>query len=118
MADDTEIIAISNALDANDRALTVHKAGHAAVAHGLGAELCFVEIELATGNGWSRSSVFDDNVKNLAVCVAGCRAEHAFGASSPRATKIGTLETCGKYCRTSPRPSAAQHAQKATGWRT
>jgi hypothetical protein len=115
MADDAEIIAISNALDANDRALTVHEAGHAAVAHGLGAELCFVEIELATSNGWSRSSVFDDNVKNLAVCVAGCRAEHAFGASSPRATKIGDFRDMRKIL--SNFPAAKRRAARAEGYR-
>jgi hypothetical protein len=84
-------VATSNAHDADERALAVHEAGHAVVARALGADVVFVEIDVGTGNGGSRSSVFADNIKNLAVCVAGCRAEHAFGASSPRSTKKGDL---------------------------
>jgi hypothetical protein len=94
--DDDGAEAFTNFFAAKARALAVHEAGHAAVAHGLGAEVCFVEIDVWTGNGWSRSRVFDDNVKNLAVCVAGCRAEHAFGASSPRGTKKGDLRDMRK----------------------
>jgi hypothetical protein len=72
--DDAELI---DYLEAMDRGLAVHEAGHTVVAGALGALVLFVEIDLATGNGGSRSSKFDDDqIKNLAVCVAGCRAEH------------------------------------------
>ena len=78
---------VTEFIEAMDRALTVHEAGHAVVAHKLGAHVVFVEIDLQTGNGGSRSSDFADQVKNLAVCVAGCRAEHLLGARSLRKTK-------------------------------
>lgn len=71
--------------DAKNRALAVHEAGHTVVARALGAEIVFVEIDLVTGNGGSRSSTFDDDqIKNLAVCVAGCRAEHLLDARDRR----------------------------------
>jgi hypothetical protein len=106
-------------LEAMDRALAVHEAGHAIVAWALGADVVFVEIDLATGNGASRSSNFDDGqIKNLAVCVAGWRAEHLFDASTLRQTKKGDfrlmreLLSClpprGASCRTSARVSACR----------
>jgi hypothetical protein len=58
-------VATSNALDADERALAVHEAGHAVVARALGADVVFVEIDVGTGNGGSRSGVFADNIKNL-----------------------------------------------------
>jgi hypothetical protein len=48
-------------IDADDRALAVHEAGHTAVAHALGADIIFIEIDLATGDGGSRSSKFDED---------------------------------------------------------
>jgi len=101
--------------EAMDRALAVHEAGHTAVARALGAEVVFVEIDLATGNGGSRSSMFDDNqIKNLAVCVAGCRAEHLLGAHSPRKTKIGDFrimrDLLGRV------PEAERRAARAAGY--
>jgi ATP-dependent Zn protease len=87
MTDGDDAINEINALDAEDRALAIHEAGHAVVARALGAEVVFVEIDLATGNGGSRSSVFADNIKNLAVCVAGRKAEHAFAALALRSTR-------------------------------
>jgi hypothetical protein len=49
---------LHNWLEAMDRALAVQEAGHTVVALALGAEVVFVEIDLATGNGGSRSSKF------------------------------------------------------------
>jgi hypothetical protein len=89
---DEDVIAVGNALDADERALGVHEAGHAVVAHGLGAEVLFVEIDIGTGNGWSRSSTFDDNTKNLAVCVAGYKAELAFAADEQRLANMFARE--------------------------
>jgi hypothetical protein len=116
MADDDDEVDVRNYLDAQDRAVAVHEAGHAVVARALGADVVFVEIDVVTGNGGSRSSNFaDGDVKNLAVCVAGCRAEHAFGASSPRATKKGDL----RLMRTllSHFPEADRRAARAEGYR-
>ena len=93
MTDDDDKIALSNFLDADDRALAIHEAGHAVVARALGAEVVFVEIDLATGNGGSRSSVFADNIKNLAVSVAGRKAEHAFAALALRSTRTEEMST-------------------------
>jgi hypothetical protein len=102
-------------LDARDRALTVHEAGHAVVARALGAEVVFVEIDLATGNGGSRSQNFADQAHNLAVCVAGCRAEHAFDAPASRKTKIGDFRTMRKLL--SELPEADRRAARAEGYR-
>jgi hypothetical protein len=112
---DDDVEPIRNFLDAQDRALAVHEAGHTVVARALGAEVLFVEIDITTGNGGSRSSVFADNIKNLAVCIAGCRAEHAFGASSRRSTKKGDL----KLMRTllSRFTDADRRAARAEGYR-
>lgn len=75
----------------------------------------FVEIDLATGNGGSRSSTFDDNqIKNLAVCVAGCRAEHLLDAHSLRKTKIGDFRLMrGLLGRV---PEAERRAARAAGY--
>ena len=93
MTDDEDAINEINALDADDRALAIHEAGHAVVARALGAEVVFVEIDVRTGNGGSRSSVFADNIKNLAVCVAGHKAEHAFAALALRSTRTEERST-------------------------
>jgi len=103
-------------LDAQNRALAIHEAGHAAVAHALGADVAFVEIDLATGNGGSNSCTFDDDeAKNIAVCVAGCRAEHAFDARSPRATKMGDFRAMRKLLARIP--EAERRAVRAEGYR-
>jgi hypothetical protein len=115
MTDDDDKVALSNALDAEERALAIHEAGHTVVARALGADVVFVEIDIGTGNGWSQSRTFDDDVKNLAVCVAGCRAEHAFGASSPRATKKGDLKIMRKLL--SHYTEADRRAARAEGYR-
>ena len=87
MTDDEDAIDQINSLDADDRALAIHEAGHAVVARSLGAEVVFVEINFRTGNGGSRSSAFADNIKNLAVSVAGRKAEHAFATLALRSKR-------------------------------
>jgi hypothetical protein len=69
---------VSNALDADERAAAIHEAGHAVVAHALGADVLFVEMDVETGNGASCSRNLGDNSKTLAVLVAGYKAELAF----------------------------------------
>jgi hypothetical protein len=102
--------------EAMDRALAVHEAGHTVVARALGAEVLFVEIDLATGNGGSRSSMFeDDPIKNLAVCVAGCRAEHLLGEHSLRKAKIGDFRLMRKLLACLP--EAERRAARAAGYR-
>ncbi|QQN63005.1 hypothetical protein JIR23_26235 [Bradyrhizobium diazoefficiens] len=111
--DDTELI---DYLEAMDLALTVHEAGHTVVARALGAEIVFVEIDLATGNGGSRSRTFDDDqIKNLAVCVAGCRAEHLLDARSLRRTKIGDFRLMRALL--ARLPDAERRAARAAGYR-
>ncbi len=104
-----------NWLDAMDRALAVHEAGHTVVAQALSAEVLFVEIDLATGNGGSRSSAFDDEIKNLAVCVAGCRAEHLLDAHGLRKTKIGDFRLMRELL--ARLPETERRAARAQGYR-
>jgi hypothetical protein len=102
-------------LEAMDRALAVHEAGHTVVARALGAEVVFVEMDLATGNGGSRSRTFDDDQsKNLAVCVAGCRAEHLLDAPSLRKTKVGDFRRMRELL--SHLPEAERRAARAKGY--
>jgi hypothetical protein len=89
---------------------------HTVVARALGAEVLFVKIDLATGNGGSRSSTFDgDQIKNLAVCVAGCRAEHLLDARALRKTKIGDFRLMRELLAGLPKPErrAARHERRA-----
>ena len=46
--DDEDAINQINALDADDRAVAIHEAGHTVVAHVLGAEVLFVEIYISS----------------------------------------------------------------------
>lgn len=101
--------------DDSDRALTVHEAGHAVVARALGAPVAFVEIDLLTGNGGSHSQNFPEQVNNLAVCVAGCRAEHAFDARASRKTKIGDFRTMRRLL--SQFPEAERRVARAEAYR-
>jgi hypothetical protein len=57
---DDDDLDLTDYLEAMDRALAVHEAGDAIVAWALGADVVFVEIDLVTGNGGSRSSNFDE----------------------------------------------------------
>ncbi|MBR0877772.1 MULTISPECIES: hypothetical protein [Bradyrhizobium] len=100
---------------AQNLALAIHEAGHAAVARALGADVAFVEIDMATGDGKSNSCIFDDETKNIAVCVAGCRAEHLFNARSPRATKMGDFRAMRKMLARIP--EAERRAARAEGYR-
>jgi hypothetical protein len=102
--------------EAMDRALAFHEAGHAIVAWALGAHVVFVEIDLATGNGGSRSSIFDcDQIKNLAVCVAGCRAEHLLDAPTLRKTKIGDFRLMRELLKRLP--EAERRVARERGYR-
>jgi hypothetical protein len=102
-------------LYAMDRALAIHEAGHAVVARRLEAEVLFVEIDVGTGDGWTRCSEFADDIKNLAICVAGCKAEQAFGASSLRSTKKGDFRHMRKLL--SRFPEAERRPARAQGYR-
>jgi hypothetical protein len=113
---DEDELELINYLEAMDRALAVHEAGHTVVARALGAQVVYVEIDLRTGNGGSRSSKFeDDQIKNLAVCVAGCRAEHLFGALSLRKTKVGDFRLMRELLASLP--EADRRAARAQGYR-
>jgi hypothetical protein len=114
MDDDIELIEAY--CDARDRALAVHETGHTVVACALGADVLFVEIDLATGHGKSRSRTFDDDeIKNIAVCVAGCAAEHVFDARTSRSNKIGDYRAMRQLL--SRLPEADRRAARAEGYR-
>jgi hypothetical protein len=97
MTGDRDSINVSNALDADERALTIHEAGHAVVAHALGADLVLVEVfvsrpspddgKMGGGKTCCREP-FADDVKSLAVCVAGYKAELAFAADEQKLAKM------------------------------
>ncbi|THD70262.1 MAG: hypothetical protein E7813_08890 [Bradyrhizobium sp.] len=88
MTNDADTIALSKALDADERAAAIHEAGHAVVAHALGADVSFVEMDLGTGNGASCSRNLGDNSKTLAVLVAGYKAELAVAAHELNLSKM------------------------------
>jgi hypothetical protein len=88
MTNDADTIAVSKALNADERAAAIHEAGHAVVAHALGADVLFVEMDVGTGNGASRSRNLGDNSKTLAVLVAGYKAELALAAQELNLSKM------------------------------
>jgi hypothetical protein len=97
MTDDLDTVNVSKALDAAERALTIHEAGHAVVAHALGADLVLVEVYVSRPNpddgkmGGGKTCFrepFIDDTKSLAVCVAGYKAELAFAADEQRLAKM------------------------------
>lgn len=106
---------IHNHLEAQDRALAVHEAGHTVVARALSGVVVYVEMNLATGDGGSRSSKFVEPFANLAVCVAGCRAEHIFEARSARSTKKGDFRAMRRLL--SETPISERRAVRAEGYR-
>jgi len=97
MNPDEHLIATSAALDADERALSIHEAGHAVVAHALGADVEFVEVYVSRpsphngkmGGGETRCrEPFASDLKGLAVCVAGYKAELAFAAEEQELAKM------------------------------
>jgi hypothetical protein len=113
MTDDDD--EINSFLDAQECALAVHEAGHAVVAHALGATVVFVEADFGTLDGRSQNSNFTDHIKNLAICVAGCRAEHVFKAPALRSTKKGDFREMRKLL--SHFPHSERRAARAEGYR-
>jgi hypothetical protein len=79
---------LSKALDADERAAAIHEAGHAVVAHALGADVSFVEMDVGTGNGASCSEKLGDNSKTVAILVSGYKAELAFSAHELNLSKM------------------------------
>jgi hypothetical protein len=115
MTDDDDEADLHNFLHAQDHALAVHEAGHTVVARALGGGVVYVEMDLATGDGRSRSSKFVEPFANLAVCVAGCRAEHIFEVRSARSTKKGDFKEMRRLL--SEIPKAERRAARAEGYR-
>src|SRR6516164_671249 len=114
MEDEDDEAELNALLDGEERALAVHEAGHTVVASALGADIEHVEIDLDTGNGGSRSRTFDDQIKNLAVCVAGCRAEHLLDAPALRKTKIADFRLMRELL--ARLPEAERHAARVAGY--
>ncbi|XSC41998.1 hypothetical protein ACF1BQ_025565 [Bradyrhizobium sp. RDT10] len=61
--EDDDLAELVEYFHAQNLALATHEAGHAVVARALGADVAFVEIDLATGNGGSNSCTFDDDTR-------------------------------------------------------
>src|SRR5947209_2120873 len=77
-------------LDADDRALAIHEAGHAVVAQALGAEVAFVQLKMSTADGLTGlADELAQVTKKLAVCLAGSGAELIYAAARQTATKQG-----------------------------
>jgi hypothetical protein len=90
-------------LDADDRALALHEAGHAIVAHELGAKVVFVQLKMKTACGLTGTEKeFADDAKNLAVCVAGCMAEHVFAKPRRSETHKGDFRKMLELLRRQP----------------
>ena len=89
MEDDETIL--NDFLKAEARPFAVHEAGHAVVRWALGGDVLFVEIDSFTLDGGKAgwTGPFRDDIKNLAVCVAGCRAEHLLHEFTKRKAKKG-----------------------------
>ena len=77
---------VSNSLDAADYAVATHEAGHAVVAHALGATVLFVETD-STGGGSTCANGFTEASENLAVHAAGGKAEQLLKAPTPKSKK-------------------------------
>jgi hypothetical protein len=101
MTNDADTIALSKALDADERATAIHEAGHVVVAHALGADLVFVETYIGRPNlddgkmGGGQTCCrepFVEDVKSLAVCVAGYKSELLFAAEEQKLSRIFARE--------------------------
>ena len=88
-------------LEAEERALTIHEAGHVVVAQALGADVVSVEVYvnhpspddgMMGGGKTCCREPFVDDLKSLAVCVAGYKAELAFAAEEQKLANMFARE--------------------------
>jgi hypothetical protein len=114
MEDDETIL--NNSLKAEARRIAVHEAGHAVVAHWLGGDVLLVEMDSYTLDGGRvvRLNEFT-TIEDLAVCVAGCRAEHLLQEFTRRKTKKGDFTRMRELL--SRLPEADRRTARAEGYR-
>jgi ATP-dependent Zn protease len=75
-------------IDAEDRALAFHEAGHAVVARAVGRQVKWVEVRFGPPGGGKTETDNEEITidKVLAICVAGSRSEEVFGVATPQIT--------------------------------
>jgi ATP-dependent Zn protease len=75
-------------IDAEDRALAFHEAGHAVVARAVGRQVKWVEVRFGPpGAGKTETDNEEITIDRvLAICVAGSRSEEVFGVTTPQIT--------------------------------
>src|SRR5690242_10622055 len=92
---------LNNFLKAEARPYAVHEAGHAVVAHRLNGYVLFVEMDsLAQHGGETSCKPFADKIEDLAVCVAGCGAEHLLEEFTRRKAKKNDVKRMRKLLST------------------
>ncbi len=84
---------VSARLNAEERGAAVHEAGHAVVAHAFKVTIKAVYIALG-GGGMDTGGEQIDITENLAICIAGGKAEQIFNASThSKSAKCGDFRT-------------------------
>ncbi|MGJ4899443.1 hypothetical protein ACQR2B_31015 [Bradyrhizobium oligotrophicum] len=107
---------LNNFLNAEARPYAVHEAGHAVVARALGGDVLLVEMDSFTHNGGKMDCrTLFTVVEDLAVCIAGCGAEHLLDARTSRAAKAGDRARVRKLL--APLPEAEGCAALAEAYR-
>jgi hypothetical protein len=97
------------------RPFAVHEAGHAVVALALDGDVPFVELDCYTlDGGKALCQQFADNIENLAVCVAGCCAEHLLGEFTRRKAKRGDFKLMREFL--SRFPERERRTARARGY--
>jgi hypothetical protein len=70
-------------IDADDRALALHEAGHAVVAHATKRQVKWIEVRFASGGGKTETGSEEITIdKALAICFAGSHSEKLFGVAT------------------------------------
>jgi hypothetical protein len=77
---------LSAYLDAEDRALAIHEAGHAVVALALNLHIRRVALD-NVGGGSVNCATSADRIERIAMCAAGWKAEQRFGTPTPMSKK-------------------------------
>jgi hypothetical protein len=76
-------------LDADDRALALHEAGHAVMLHVVDVKVTFVQVKWRTADGLTGAGEVTGDTKKLAVLLAGVCAELIFAKPRRRETLEG-----------------------------
>jgi hypothetical protein len=89
MEDDDLADTLNKFLHAEHRPVALHEAGHAVVAHALGVKVKAIVVDFAVKGGriCTPGQEVIELEQNLAICMAGCRAERRFNARTKRTAK-------------------------------